>query len=171
MGLQVEQFMCRTDNFGILIRDEATGTVGLIDAPEEGPILQAIERTGWTPSVLFVTHHHPDHVEANLALKARFKLKIVGPKAEAAKIPGIDETVEEGSDLDLRRGACAGDRDAGAYGGACQLCLRKVGRGVHRRHAVRARLRAAVRGHAGDDARFAQEACRPASGHAGLLRP
>jgi len=99
MGLQVEQFMCRTDNFGILIRDEATGAVGLIDAPEEGPILEAIERTGWTPGVLFVTHHHPDHVEANLALKARFKLRIVGPKAEAAKIPGIDETVEEGSDL------------------------------------------------------------------------
>jgi hydroxyacylglutathione hydrolase len=99
MGLQVEQFMCRTDNFGILIRDEATGTVGLIDAPEEGPILEAIERTGWTPSVLLVTHHHPDHVEANQALKARFKLKIVGPKAEAAKIPGIDEAVEEGSDL------------------------------------------------------------------------
>jgi hydroxyacylglutathione hydrolase len=38
MGLQVEQFMCRSDNFGILIRDEATGTVGLVDAPEEGPI-------------------------------------------------------------------------------------------------------------------------------------
>jgi hydroxyacylglutathione hydrolase len=91
--------MCRTDNFGILIRDEATGTVGLIDAPEESPIIEAIERTGWTPSVLFVTHHHPDHVEANLALKARFKLRIFGPKAEAAKIPGIDETVEEGSDL------------------------------------------------------------------------
>ncbi|MDF1598183.1 hydroxyacylglutathione hydrolase [Mesorhizobium sp. YIM 152430] len=99
MGLQVEQFMCRSDNFGILIRDEATGAVGLVDAPEEGPILAAIERTGWAPSVLFVTHHHPDHVEANQALKARFKLKIVGPKAEEGKIPGIDETVEEGSDL------------------------------------------------------------------------
>ncbi len=99
MGLQVEQFMCRTDNFGILIRDEETGEVGLIDTPEEGPILKAIERTGWTPSVLFVTHHHADHVEANLALKSRFGLKIVGPKAEATKIPGIDETVEEGSEL------------------------------------------------------------------------
>ncbi|MHB2267024.1 hydroxyacylglutathione hydrolase [Aliihoeflea sp. PC F10.4] len=99
MGLQVEQFMCRTDNFGILIRDEDTGEVVLIDAPEEGSILDAIERTGWTPSVLFVTHHHSDHVEANLALKDRFGLKIVGPKAEASKIPGIDETVAEGSAL------------------------------------------------------------------------
>lgn len=99
MGLQVEQFMCRTDNFGVLIRDEASGEVGLIDAPEEGPILEAIQRTGWTPTVLFVTHHHSDHVEANLALKARFKLRIVGPKAEAARIPGIDEEVEEGSRL------------------------------------------------------------------------
>ncbi len=101
MGLQVEQFMCRSDNFGILIRDEASGEVGLIDAPEENPILEAIERTGWRPSVLFVTHHHADHVEANLSLKSRFGLKIIGPTAEASKIPGIDETVEEGSKLEF----------------------------------------------------------------------
>lgn len=97
MGLQVEQFMCRTDNFGILIRDEESGDVALVDAPEEGPILEAVDRTGWRPSILFVTHHHADHVEANLALKSRFGLKIVGPRAEASKIPGIDEEVGDGS--------------------------------------------------------------------------
>lgn len=99
MRLQIEQFMCRSDNIGILMKDDDTGEVALVDAPEEGPILEAIERTGWTPSVLFITHHHPDHVEANLALKERFGLKIVGPRAEASKIPGIDEEVAEGSTL------------------------------------------------------------------------
>src|SRR5690606_17639895 len=48
---------------------------------------------------IFVTHHHIDHVQANLALKEKFGLKIVGPKAEASKIPGIDETVVEGDTL------------------------------------------------------------------------
>ena len=101
MGLQIDQFMCKSDNFGVLVHDAASGRTALIDAPEELTILAAIERTGWTPDTLLITHHHADHVEANLALKQRFGLKIVGPKAEADKIPGIDETVSEGSKLEF----------------------------------------------------------------------
>ena len=96
MPLMVEQFMCRSDNFGVLLHDASTGETAIIDAPEEAPILAAVKRTGWTPTVILTTHHHGDHVEANLALKERFGLKIVGPKAEAAKIPGIDRTVVDG---------------------------------------------------------------------------
>jgi hydroxyacylglutathione hydrolase len=97
MPLQIDQFMCRSDNFGVLVHDEASGETALIDAPQEQPILAAVERTGWTPNLILTTHHHGDHVEANLALKQRFGLRIVGPEAEAAKIPGIDDTVEDGS--------------------------------------------------------------------------
>jgi hydroxyacylglutathione hydrolase len=99
MALEIEQFMCRSDNFGILARNPATGEAFLVDAPEEAPILAAIERTGWRPSALLVTHHHGDHVEANLALKQRFGLTIVGPEAEKAKIPGIDRTVRGGDTI------------------------------------------------------------------------
>ncbi len=101
MTIEIEQFFCRSDNFGILLRDPASGVAALIDAPEEAPILAAIERTGWRPSLLFVTHHHADHVEANLALKARFGLRIIGPAAEADRIPGIDETVAGGDAVAL----------------------------------------------------------------------
>jgi hydroxyacylglutathione hydrolase len=99
MAVQIEQFMCRSDNFGVLIHDPETGDTALIDAPEEKPILEAIERTGWTPKLLLVTHHHADHVEANLALKKRFGLEIIGPEAERDRIPGIDDTVREGSTI------------------------------------------------------------------------
>lgn len=101
MTVEIEQFSCRSDNFGILLRDPASGVAALVDAPEEAPILAAIERTGWRPSLLLVTHHHADHVEANLALKARFGLRIVGPAAEADRIPGIDETVADGDAVAL----------------------------------------------------------------------
>lgn len=97
MTIEIDQFMCRSDNFGVLVRDIRTGETALIDAPEEKAILEAVERTGWTPTVILTTHHHGDHVEANLALKKRFGLKIIGPKKEEAKIPGIDETVDGGS--------------------------------------------------------------------------
>lgn len=96
MAVQIELFMCRSDNFGVLVHDAASGETMLVDAPEERPILEAVERSGWQPTLLLTTHHHHDHVEANLALKERFGLKIVGPAAEAGKIPGIDETVVEG---------------------------------------------------------------------------
>lgn len=99
MAIRIDQFMCRTDNFGVLVHDDASGRTLLIDAPEEKPIIAAIERTGWKPDLLLITHHHADHVEANLTLKQRFNLTIVGPKAEAAKIPGIDKTVVEGDTI------------------------------------------------------------------------
>lgn len=99
MALRIEQFMCRSDNFGVLLHDPESGETALVDAPEERPILDAVERTGWRPTVILTTHHHADHVEANLTLKQRFGLKIIGPAAEAAKIPGIDDTVSEGDTL------------------------------------------------------------------------
>ncbi len=97
MTLLIDQFMCRDDNFGVLIHDPASGETALIDAPEEKAILAAVERTGWKPTAIFTTHHHIDHVEANLALKERFGLKIYGPRAEADKIPGIDVELVDGS--------------------------------------------------------------------------
>lgn len=101
MTIQIEQFNCRSDNFGVLIRDPKSGLTALIDAPEESTIMAAIERTGWTPSLILVTHHHIDHVEANLALKQRFGLKIVGPAKEADRIPGIDQTLSGGDTFDF----------------------------------------------------------------------
>ncbi len=101
MTLDIEQFMCRSDNFGVLARNPATGQAFLVDAPEERPIVEAIERTGWTPSVLLITHHHADHVEANLALKQRYGLTIVGPDYEKDKIPGIDRAVRDGDVIEV----------------------------------------------------------------------
>lgn len=99
MALQVEQFSCRDDNYGVLVHDPVSGRTALIDAPEEEAIVAAVERTGWTPDIILTTHWHPDHVEANLPLKARYGLTITGPQGEAAKIPGIDRTVAGGDEF------------------------------------------------------------------------
>ena len=73
--------------------------------------------------MILTTHHHQDHVEANLALKKRFGLKIVGPKAEADKIPGIDVELSEGSKLEFAGQPVAGDRDARPYGRATSAII------------------------------------------------
>jgi hydroxyacylglutathione hydrolase len=97
--LEIELFACRSDNFGVLLHDPATGATASIDAPEEKPILDALARRGWTLSHIFTTHHHGDHVEANLALKKRFGATIIGPARES--IPGIDRKVDGGDSFDF----------------------------------------------------------------------
>ena len=97
--LEIDLFACRSDNFGVLLHDPATGFTASIDAPEEKPILDALARRGWTLSHIFTTHHHQDHVEANLALKARFGAEIIGPARES--IPGIDRKVDGGDSFDF----------------------------------------------------------------------
>ena len=94
--LQIEQFMARSDNFGVLIHDPETGLTASIDAPEEQPILDALKRRGWKLTHIFTTHHHGDHVEANLALKKRFGVEIIGPEDEKSKIPSMDRGVRHG---------------------------------------------------------------------------
>ncbi|MCV3767390.1 hydroxyacylglutathione hydrolase [Rhizobium sp. TRM95796] len=99
--LEIDLFTARSDNFGVLLHDPETGRTASIDAPEQAPILVALERRGWTLTDIFTTHHHPDHVEANLALKDRFGVTIVGPGSEADRIPGIDTSVGDGDSFDF----------------------------------------------------------------------
>lgn len=101
MALIVDVFSARTDNFGYLLHDEATGRTAALDAPEAAAIRNALERTGWTLSDIFITHHHIDHVEAIAELKAAFGCRVVGPRAEADKIEGLDELVGDGDTVTL----------------------------------------------------------------------
>jgi hydroxyacylglutathione hydrolase len=94
--LEIVQFPCRDDNFGVLIHDAKTGQTAAIDAPALQPILDLLAEREWTLTHIFTTHHHIDHVEANIDLKAKFGAEITGPAAEAGKIPGIDRTVSGG---------------------------------------------------------------------------
>ena len=97
MALTIEQFTCRSDNFGVLIHDPAAGLTAAIDAPEEAPIRARLAEKGWRLDAIFTTHHHDDHVEGNAGLKADFHCTITGPAAEADKIPGIDKRVKGGN--------------------------------------------------------------------------
>lgn len=99
MALVIEQFTCRSDNFGVLIHDPASGLTAAIDAPEEAPIRAKLKEKGWRLDMIFTTHHHGDHVEGNAGLKAEYRCLITGPAAEADKIPAIDRRVSGGDVL------------------------------------------------------------------------
>jgi hydroxyacylglutathione hydrolase len=94
--LEIRQFPCLKDNYGFLVRDEASGMVATIDTPEPAAINAALAKEGWRLTHILNTHWHPDHAGGNLLLKEKWGCRIIGPKGEAKKIPGIDETVGEG---------------------------------------------------------------------------
>jgi hydroxyacylglutathione hydrolase len=101
IALQAHQFPCRSDNFGLLLRYAADGSAVAIDAPETAASAWRMAETGWKLTHLLVTHHHADHVEGNLDIKADTGCKIIGPKLEAARIPGIDTLIGGGERLKL----------------------------------------------------------------------
>ena len=94
--LEIHQFPCLKDNYGVLIHDKAAGLTAAIDAPEAEPVRRALQEKGWTLTHILVTHHHADHTQGIEPLKAETQCTVIGPKAEAAKIKGLDKTVGEG---------------------------------------------------------------------------
>lgn len=94
--LEIHQFICRTDNYGILIRDQATNQVAAIDTPNGDQVQAALDEKGWKLTHIFTTHHHHDHTHGHLQLKAASGCKIIGPKDERELTPGIDQVVEDG---------------------------------------------------------------------------
>ena len=101
MATSVHQFLCLTDNYGVLLHNSSTGSTASIDAPEAGPILAALKEKGWTLTHLLITHHHADHVQGpEPELKAQFpSLKSVGPAKDAARIGFLDTLVSEGDEV------------------------------------------------------------------------
>jgi hydroxyacylglutathione hydrolase len=92
--LEVYQFMCRSDNFGVLIHDPEAGFTASIDAPETDAVRDALAAKAWTLTHILVTHHHPDHVAGVAALKSETGCTVTGPAM--GRISGADVGLSEG---------------------------------------------------------------------------
>lgn len=100
-ALEIYQFPCLSDNYGFLVHDSESGETACIDTPETAPILAALEKTGWTLTQIWNTHHHYDHAGNNEEIKRITGCTITGPAGEADKIPAIDRAVDDGDTVML----------------------------------------------------------------------
>jgi hydroxyacylglutathione hydrolase len=98
--LTFQPFMCRSDNYGLLLHDHKSGMTASVDAPDADEIMRQLAARGWRLTHVFTTHHHADHVDGNLKLKQAFGCSITGPATEAARIPGIDVQVSGGDSFE-----------------------------------------------------------------------
>ena len=90
MLAEIRLFTCLTDNFGYLIHDPVTKATASIDAPEAGPIIEALAREGWQLTDILVTHHHGDHVGGVAELKQKYNCRVVAPHDKTTKIANVD---------------------------------------------------------------------------------
>jgi hydroxyacylglutathione hydrolase len=95
-ALVIHMFPCLRDNYGYLLHDSESGATAAVDTPDAVEIAAQLKVMGWRLTHILNTHHHADHAGGNLELKRTTGCTIVGPRADAARIPGIDVAVGEG---------------------------------------------------------------------------
>lgn len=94
--LEIVPVPALSDNYVWLLRDEATGTVAVVDPGEHGPVEAALAARGWEPALILLTHHHGDHVGGVAALKAAHGAAVIGAAADAHRLPALDRAVSPG---------------------------------------------------------------------------
>ena len=94
--LEIHQIPTRRDNYVYLLREPGSGRVGVVDPSDAKPVIEALERLGWTLTDIINTHHHNDHTGGNLELKEKYGCPVVGPRADRDRIAGIDMDVGDG---------------------------------------------------------------------------
>ena len=100
-SLEIHMFPCLADNYGYLLHDAQANLTAAVDTPDADAILRECGAKGWKLTHILNTHHHSDHAGGNLALKRATGCTIIGPRVDAARIPGIDQGVGDGDVVTL----------------------------------------------------------------------
>ena len=90
----VEIIPCLKDNYSYLIYEEETNTISIVDPSEFKACDKVINKYKKLDFILN-THHHADHVGANLELKKKYNSTVLGSDLDRDRIPGIDVFLKE----------------------------------------------------------------------------
>lgn len=90
---------CLSDNYTYLVRCHRSEMTAIIDPGEAAPVIAELEERDWSLDLVINTHHHHDHIGGNAELIKEYGAKLLGPGAETARIPDMDETCGEGDQV------------------------------------------------------------------------
>ncbi len=89
-----------SDNYIFLLYDAPSQTAAVVDPAEPKPVLDCLQSLGAKLVAIFNTHHHGDHVGANLALMQKFPdLVVYGGAEDRGRIPGQSVFLQDGDRL------------------------------------------------------------------------
>ena len=83
---EIHQFICRTDNYGVLVSDADTGLTMSVDAPDAKRIDEELEKKKLNLTHLLITHKHQDHIDGIEHLKNKYNCIVLGPESEKDQI-------------------------------------------------------------------------------------
>eukprot|EP01025_Chloroclados_australasicus_P054158 TRINITY_DN6416_c0_g3_i4.p1 TRINITY_DN6416_c0_g3~~TRINITY_DN6416_c0_g3_i4.p1 ORF type:complete len:316 (-),score=23.72 TRINITY_DN6416_c0_g3_i4:445-1392(-) len=95
-AMKVFRIPALSDNYIWLLVEPKSQKVAIVDPGESSPVVDALSKMSLGLDYIFNTHHHWDHTGGNIDLKRKYNATIVGPKADEARIPGIDIALQEG---------------------------------------------------------------------------
>jgi hydroxyacylglutathione hydrolase len=97
--LEICQIPVFNDNYIYLLHDSDVGVTAVVDPAIASPVLNMLTERNWRLDYILNTHHHSDHVGANLELKRITGCTIIGAEKDQHRIPGIDQMVVEGDQI------------------------------------------------------------------------
>ena len=99
--LDVIQIPVLQDNYLYLIIDKSTGLTACVDPAVADPVISKLNELNKNLDFILNTHHHFDHVGANLELKKKYNCKIIGNEKDKERIPGINIFLNEGDNFSV----------------------------------------------------------------------
>ncbi len=103
MPLELVTIPCLTDNYAYLIHDAESGQTAVIDVPDAGPILAALDAHQWRLTDILITHHHDDHIQGVEPLRAQTGAMVLGAAADAHRLPRLDLALTEADSFSIGR--------------------------------------------------------------------
>ena len=101
MSIEIITLPALADNYVFLIHNHDTSETALVDCPDDPIIELELEKRGWALSTILLTHHHWDHIDGAVELANATGAKIVGAKADAHRLPKLDQALEPGDSVTL----------------------------------------------------------------------
>lgn len=99
--LKIIQLPVLIDNYIYIIHESESGETAVIDPAVPEPVLAVLKEKGWSLKFIFNTHHHWDHVGANLELKEKTNCQVLASGEGGSQIPGVDRRLKEGDKIKL----------------------------------------------------------------------
>jgi hydroxyacylglutathione hydrolase len=102
--LSVHQLPAATDNLvWALLPNDGSG-IAAVDGPDAAAVLALCSETRRPLAAILNTHTHGDHIGINRDLEQRGMLaglRVVGPRKVAREVPGLNEAVDEGNQVEF----------------------------------------------------------------------
>lgn len=88
-----------SDNYAWVL--QSAGVTAIVDPAEAAPVIAWCRQHGVTPQKILLTHHHDDHIAGVPELLAVYGCAVVGARADAHRLPALDQAVEEGDFVEV----------------------------------------------------------------------